>query len=269
MRARVIILVAAMAASTPCLAQVGYGYQPGYQGGYQGGYGAPSYGSGYGTPGYYGAPNGYGSGFAQPRDGGYYGPNPSYSGPYQPRTPDDVMTPGRVRNDPSKDIAGAGKSPAVLLPNTSAPVGSTTAERRNPKGQRFEGHARVVDGNTLVLGSDVIVLNGADAPELSQTCKDRTGLDWTCGARAKDKLVSMVEGKRIVCVGAGLAGQAVLATCKLGQTDVGRAMVGNGWAMAPKAVTPVYAADEAQAKADTRGIWSGSAQAPWTYRSTN
>ncbi len=252
----------------------GYGVGTGYGYGAPGGYGTtgyggvPSYGAGvgYGQYGYGQSPN-YGAPYQQPGAvGGFYGQNPTYGGAYQPRTPEDVMTPGRVRTDSSRQPAQPGLAPSVPLPGAAAPV---AVERKNPKGQRFEGFAKVVDGNTFVLGSEVIVLDGADAPELGQTCTEQSGLEWQCGKRARDRLQQVVGGQRIVCVGIGFAGPGIAARCTIGMTDIGRQMVAEGWAMSPKAVSAAYIGDEAKAKADHRGVWAGTAGMPWTYRAKN
>lgn len=277
---RLLPFLIPLLAAAPAMAQaplygIGNGYYPntGYGSpapfGSTGYGGVPSYGAQpYGQYGYGQSPA-YGAPYAGP-NAGYYATNPTYPGQYQPRTPDDVMTPGRVRTDsarPGTPGATVGAAPAVALPGAAAaPV---VTERKNPRGQRYEGVAKVVDGNTLILGSEVVVLDGADAPELAQTCTEPSGLEWQCGRRSRDKLVQMVEGRRLVCVGTGFAGQAVAARCSLGPTDVNKAMVMDGWAMVPKAVSATYVADEAAAKADRRGIWSGTAGAPWTFRAKN
>ena len=295
MRLSAILLPLALLAAPDVAVAQYYGTSPGYGGGY-GGAVTPGYGTGlgYGTGIGYGAPGGYGStgygGVPSYGAGGAYGQygygqsgaygapyanpgvpqsgyvqNPTYPGSYQPRTPDDVMTPGRTRTDSA--TAGA---PTVPLPGAAATALPAVQERRNPRGVRYEGLARVVDGNTILLGSEAIVLDGADAPELNQNCTDPGGLEWRCGRRSRDVLVRMVEGRRIVCTGVGFAGpQAITARCSYGTTDVNKAMVAEGWAMSPKATAPAYVADEAAAKADHRGVWAGTSVAPWTYRAKN
>lgn len=52
------------------------------------------------------------------------------------------------------------------------------------------GVARVVDGDTLVIGATRIRLEGVDAPETDQFCLTATGARWTCGAEARDQLAA-------------------------------------------------------------------------------
>ena len=47
---------------------------------------------------------------------------------------------------------------------------------------------RVIDGDTLKMGSDRIRLWGIDAPESRQKCRDGNGAAFTCGMVAGDVL---------------------------------------------------------------------------------
>ena len=244
----------------------GYGAAPGAGIGY--GYNGPV--GAYGTqPGYGGTAYGYGNGGGDPYGGNAVGSAYAVPGSAngEIRNPDDVMNLGRTRGETGPGGA-LGRAAAPVIPPAVGAL-PLPAEKPDPKGQRFEGVARVIDGNTLALAGEVIVLDGADAPELGQTCTDRSGLEWRCGDRARARLVTLAEGRRLVCTGRSAAGSSVLATCLWGTTDLGRAMVSDGWAMAPKAVSTLYLADEAAARADARGIWAGTAQAPWTYRNAH
>lgn len=223
-----------------------------------------SYGYGYGSPGFVNPsiPNGfvpnssYGAGISTPY--GYAQPTPGY---VQPNTgADDMMRQGGVRQDTSR-----GSAPNVQLPSQSA-IPTVTEQVRDPKGEKIEGVAKVADGNTLVIGGDVLILNGADAPELDQTCSDRQGLAWKCGLRAMDRLVQLAHGKRISCVGVSLSGKAVVANCRHGSIDLAKTMVSEGWAMSPSAVAPLFIVEERVAQSAGSGIWAGSAKRPWEVR---
>lgn len=173
---------------------------------------------------------------------------------------DDVMTQGRARSDsasPSNQSA----------PSLSSGTNSATQEKREIRGARIAGRAKVIDGNTLVIGPDVVVLHGADAPELGQICHDPKGLAWNCGQRALDRLVALVGTNPVVCVGAQQAVGGVAATCRVGTTDIGRQLVLEGLAIVPKAVAPVYLAEQASARSARSGVWVGKFTPPWSHRS--
>lgn len=254
MTIRPFILALGLAVSTAAPAQVFYPSTPQYGTGNF--IGSPTFG--FTNPS---LPNGfvpnqvpqYGTGLPQ----GYVQPSPVYGPSYSGRQPDDLLRQGGVSQDTSRTL------PPTIQPNTTAP---TVEAPRDPKGERYQGRAKVADGNTIVIGGDVIVLNGADAPELDQTCTDRSGLLWKCGRRAMDRLVQLVEGKNLLCIGVSMAGKAIVANCRHGDIDISRTMVSEGWAMSPSAVSPMYLAEERSAQAARSGIWSGTAKRPWEVR---
>lgn len=47
------------------------------------------------------------------------------------------------------------------------------------------GHAEVIDGDTLDLGTTRIRLFGIDAPESALTCTTAGGGEWACGRAAR------------------------------------------------------------------------------------
>lgn len=125
----------------------------------------------------------------------------------------------------------------------------------------------VIDGDTLDLNGIRYRLNGIDAPEQAQNCKTATGKNWKCGEAATEMLVKLTKRKRVTCktLGQDIYGRDI-ATCSAGGSDLGRAMVAQGMAWAFLKFSDVYAGDQAQAKADKRGIWQGPAQPAWEFR---
>ena len=61
------------------------------------------------------------------------------------------------------------------------------------------GVPRIVDGDTLAIGSTKFRLQGIDAPETDQVCLNANGVSWTCGIEARDQLVAHVAGREIKC----------------------------------------------------------------------
>ena len=59
------------------------------------------------------------------------------------------------------------------------------------------GVPRIVDGDTLAIGSTKVRLQGIDAPETDQVCLNANGVRWTCGIDARDQLVMHVAGREI------------------------------------------------------------------------
>jgi len=63
------------------------------------------------------------------------------------------------------------------------------------------GPARVVDGDTILIGGLTINLYNIDAPEPDQMCHDADGSLYPCGQRATNALVSLTLGQFVRCLG--------------------------------------------------------------------
>lgn len=125
-----------------------------------------------------------------------------------------------------------------------------------------EGTPRVGDGDSLTIGGERIRLVGIDAPELRQSCL-REGTEYACGERAREALVDLVAGRTVVCEARERDRYGrLLATCRAGDTNLNRAMVEAGWAVA----YGDYGREEALAKEAGRGLWAGSFDPPSQWR---
>jgi endonuclease YncB( thermonuclease family) len=128
------------------------------------------------------------------------------------------------------------------------------------------GPGRAKDGDSLMVGDKEVRLFGIDAPELDQTCT-KDGMGWTCGRAAADKLAQFVTGRNVVCSAAGTDQfERTLGRCLVGSTDVNRAMVASGYAVAFRRYSSDYVSAEESAKVSKRGIWAGTFQMPNEYR---
>ncbi len=131
----------------------------------------------------------------------------------------------------------------------------------------ISGRAHVLDGDTLRIAGRKIRLHGMDAPELRQVCRNRQGRGWYCGVQARRHLIHLVGRAKITCrkVDTDRYGRMV-AVCWRGKTDLGRQMVRDGWAVAYVRYSYAYVKDEAIARKNRRGIWSGAFSLPETWR---
>lgn len=128
------------------------------------------------------------------------------------------------------------------------------------------GPARVVDGDTLVIGAQVIRVEGIDAPEDGQSCNRSNGGQWSCGAQATAAL-SALSAKGVRCAGSEFdAYKRLIASCSAGNSDIGKAMVLDGMALAYRRYSTRYVADEEIARKASRGVWQGSFVEPWQWR---
>ena len=62
----------------------------------------------------------------------------------------------------------------------------------------LSGHARVIDGDTLEVGSARVRLYGIDAPESAQRCRSG-GRTWSCGREAARALARRIGSRPIEC----------------------------------------------------------------------
>jgi endonuclease YncB( thermonuclease family) len=60
------------------------------------------------------------------------------------------------------------------------------------------GVPRIVDGDTLAIGSTKFRLLGIDAPETDQFCVNGNGDHWTCGIGARDQRAVHIGGAKSV-----------------------------------------------------------------------
>ena len=130
------------------------------------------------------------------------------------------------------------------------------------------GPARVVDGDTIVIGDLRVRLEGIDAPETSQTCTASSGASWRCGDAASAFLTRLLGGHDVRCESVGLDKYGrTLGHCFVGALDVNAEMVRQGLAWAFVKYSHAYVEVEAEARALKVGIWQGEAIPAWDYRS--
>lgn len=130
------------------------------------------------------------------------------------------------------------------------------------------GAARVIDGDTIDVGGQVIRLHGIDAPENGQSCMARTDRSYRCGVDSQNFLRTLVR-PGVSCVGSEYdAYNRLIAVCKSNGVDLNRQMVLAGHAVAYRKYSMDYVDEESQASAAQRGLWAGEFEMPWDFRST-
>ena len=129
--------------------------------------------------------------------------------------------------------------------------------------QGMSGPAKIVDGNTLAIGSTNVRLFGIKAPEKEALCSLPSGEKTACGFEATAGLRKLISGGPVTCQPQGSArnGQTV-AVCSAGAvSDIGSEMVARGYA-AEDASGGRYASQQQQAKASHLGIWNDGRVSP-------
>jgi endonuclease YncB( thermonuclease family) len=143
---------------------------------------------------------------------------------------------------------------------TIGPQGANHPQAR----REIVGKAWVIDGDTIDVSRVRIRLLGIDAPESDQTCTDAEGKRWYCGHAATHALIRHLSGQQLRCAAVGFDRyHRVLAVCTLPDgADVNAWLVREGWAVA----YGHYRAEEAEAHAAKRGIWTSSFIQPSQWR---
>lgn len=124
----------------------------------------------------------------------------------------------------------------------------------------------VIDGDSLRIDGRNIRLEGIDAPEYNQVCRDAEDQPYECGQKAKKFLSKLVkDGVRCEKQTTDIYRRDV-SVCYAGNINVNRQMVLAGWAVAYTRYFPDFAADENVARREKRGVWSGRFIRPDIYR---
>lgn len=126
----------------------------------------------------------------------------------------------------------------------------------------LSGGARVIDGDSLVVGDSEVRLEGIDAPEGPQTCR-KDGLAWACGEEARRELQRLIGGGKVECRATRHDQYGrLLGRCSAAGRDLNALMVERGFAVA----YGDYMAEERAAKAARRGLWASEFVAPREWR---
>ena len=145
----------------------------------------------------------------------------------------------------------------VLLINTSA----------FSKVLNASSSLKIIDGDTIILNSEKIRLYGIDTPEIKQTCTDNYGHVYSCGVRAKLELEKIIGSRKVSCVKKTKDRyKRSISICYVDENDINSLMVKSGWALAYRKYSKKYVKDEAIAKLNNAGMWSGKFMAPWKWR---
>jgi len=127
------------------------------------------------------------------------------------------------------------------------------------------GFARIIDGDSIIVGGVEIRLVGIDAPEHAQTCA-RAGADWPCGREAARRIGNQLRGRVVSCKGQKYdVHDRLLAICVSKGVEINRWMVEQGWAVSYDG----FPAAERAARRAKRGIWSGTFMRPRDWREAN
>lgn len=133
--------------------------------------------------------------------------------------------------------------------------------------ETLTGKPYVTDGDTVKISGERIRLEGIDAPERNQRCKDASGKSYECGIVSTAALRNKIGHSSITCEGKKRDRYGrFLGICYLNELDLNGWMVKNGYALAYRRYSRRYVSAEQEARENSRGLWTGEFVAPWSWR---
>ena len=128
---------------------------------------------------------------------------------------------------------------------------------------------RIIDGDTIHINKIKYRLHGIDAPEMKQLCKIKEK-KYKCGIKSKEFLVSLVGSKSVKCNHKDKDRyKRIVAECFVGETNLNKELVRNGWALAYRDYSKDYVIDEEYAQENNLGMWKGTFIHPKKWRKLN
>ena len=141
--------------------------------------------------------------------------------------------------------------------------------------QIVKGDAKVIDGKTVEINGQQIVIQEIDAPDLDQVCfTKKKYYKFRCGVVAVDKLAKLIAHNPLSCEGNKTNDKGLLlATCWVGEPpqriDIGEQAVLGGWAVYDPAQSKRYKRVQAVARQLRQGLWRAKFVMPWEWRNGN
>lgn len=127
----------------------------------------------------------------------------------------------------------------------------------------------VVDADTIILNKEKIRLYGIDAPETEQNCYVNKEA-WPCGKQATEYLKKLLEEAPIPSLLCEISSQdrygRSIGVCYIGDKNINRDLVENGWALAYREYSRDYIQNEKLASKRKIGVWQGDFVEPWKWR---
>ena len=134
----------------------------------------------------------------------------------------------------------------------------------------ISGVPRITDGDTIKILDKRIRFHGIDTPEKKQFCI-KNSEEYRCGQEATNALKKKIDGKLVICKVQDKLDKykRYIGVCFLGDVDLNKWMVRNGYAVAYRRYSKDYVEDESYAKKNKLGLWNGSFIQPEKWRKIN
>lgn len=167
------------------------------------------------------------------------------------------------------DRGGNGQAPPTTEtpPTTRMPPADGTPPTNPGSDPVAQQTVRVVDGDTIEVDGRRYRLQGFDAPERHQMCRDADDASWACGRAATEELERLVSAGTVGCEDSGQRSyDRIVGSCSAGGVEFGAALVRAGLAIDEPRYAPDYSAGEREARDRGAGMHAGRYLAPWDWR---
>ena len=163
-----------------------------------------------------------------------------------------------------------GKRSAYSKPGGYEPlcyVSDITGTKNNSLG--IQEKIRIIDGDTIHINKIKYRLHGIDAPEMKQLCNMKEK-NYKCGVKSKEFLGSLIGNQSVKCNHKDKDRyKRIVAECFVGETNLNKELVRNGWALAYRDYSKDYVIDEEYAQENNLGMWKGTFIHPNKWRKLN
>ena len=162
-----------------------------------------------------------------------------------------------------------GKRSAYSKPGGYEPLCYVSDILKKKNSGNVQKKIKIIDGDTIHINKIKYRLHGIDAPEMNQLCKVKEE-NYMCGVKSKDFLVSLIANQSVKCEKKDIDRyKRIVAECFVGQTNINKELVRNGWALAYRDYSRDFISDEEFAKNNKLGIWKGTFIHPKKWRKIN
>ena len=162
-----------------------------------------------------------------------------------------------------------GKRSAYSKPGGYEPLCYVSDILKKKNSGNVQKKIKIIDGDTIHINKIKYRLHGIDAPEMNQLCKVKEE-NYMCGVKSKNFLVSLIANQSVKCEKKDIDRyKRIVAECFVGQTNINKELVRNGWALAYRDYSRDFINDEEFAKNNKLGIWKGTFIHPKKWRKIN
>lgn len=157
----------------------------------------------------------------------------------------------------TRNVTPPGMMPA---PEGEGPLIREPVPPRPPEPARWRRYflPATTDAGTFLVKAQTIRVAGVIPPAIDEVCHLADASEWPCGRSALYSLRMFLRGRAVECFFPPPEGATeIIAPCRVGKTDLGLWLLGQGWARPSDLATSEYLTASIAARCVGAGIWRG------------